>query len=94
MKPELTVEMSSRGKLITVELYGRLKDQLGFVENRYRTAASTPAQLWQELIQNRSHHEPLAPEIIRPVINDAFAAWDDALAEGDRVAFLPPSSGG
>lgn len=81
-------------KQITVELFGRLKDQLGFVEKACQTQAGTPAALWAELIARTDDQDGLAPDSIRPVINDAFAGWHQPLADGDRVAFLPPSSGG
>jgi molybdopterin synthase sulfur carrier subunit len=75
-----------------IELFGRLKDELGFVEKEWRSAAGSPAELWQEVTTTVSRAVDRAR--VRPVINDAFAAWDDALKNGDRVAFLPPSSGG
>lgn len=31
---------------------------------------------------------------VRPALNDDFVGWDQALAEGDRVTFIPPVSGG
>ncbi len=100
MRPEIKSAQDSPARQLTVELYGRLKDQLGFVHSTRQTTATTPAQLWQELVAERLQQHKgleaaqLAPESIRPVINDTFAAWDDTLTEGDRVAFLPPSSGG
>ncbi|HEX6141035.1 MAG TPA: molybdenum cofactor biosynthesis protein MoaE [Candidatus Limnocylindria bacterium] len=33
-------------------------------------------------------------EFVRAARNGAYAPWDDALADGDVVAFLPPVSGG
>ena len=33
-------------------------------------------------------------EVVRAALNQEFADWDDALAEGDEVAFIPPVSGG
>lgn len=35
-------------------------------------------------------HQPY----VRPVRNGAYAGWNDRLTDGDRVAFLPPVSGG
>jgi len=34
------------------------------------------------------------PESVRPAVNESFASWETVLSGGDRVAFLPPMSGG
>ena len=41
-------------------------------------------------------HAGLQPhrQYVRPARNGAYAGWDDALADGDVIAFLPPVSGG
>ena len=31
---------------------------------------------------------------VRVAINDEFASWDDAINEGDTIAFIPPVAGG
>ena len=38
----------------------------------------------------------LAPHrpYVRAARNGAYAGWEEALADGDEVAFLPPVSGG
>ena len=54
---------------------------------------ATVADAWAAL-------EGLFPDIdphrayVRAARNGAYAAWDEALADGDIVAFLPPVSGG
>ena len=30
----------------------------------------------------------------RVAINDEFASWDDAINDGDTIAFIPPVAGG
>ena len=37
---------------------------------------------------------PLGRESVQVAVNDEFASWDVALRPGDRIAFLPPASGG
>ena len=43
-----------------------------------------------------ARHPGLVPHrpFVRAARNGAYAAWDELLAEGDEVAFLPPVSGG
>jgi len=31
---------------------------------------------------------------VRVAINDEFASWDDAINDGDTIAFIPPVAGG
>jgi molybdopterin synthase sulfur carrier subunit len=48
--------------------------------------------LYEEL--DREYGLMLRVEHLRVAINDDFAEWDTLLLAGDRVAFLPPMSGG
>ncbi|MGH2416826.1 MAG: molybdenum cofactor biosynthesis protein [Candidatus Limnocylindria bacterium] len=43
-----------------------------------------------------ARHPGLAPHepYVRPARGGSYAAWDESLADGDAVAFLPPVSGG
>lgn len=34
------------------------------------------------------------PTVCRPARNLEYARWDDPVAEGDEVSFIPPVSGG
>lgn len=54
---------------------------------------ATVQDAWSRLV---SRHPGLAPhrQSVRAARNAAYAHWDDALADGDEVAFLPPVSGG
>lgn len=55
--------------------------------------AATLADAWAAMVQR---HPALAPhrEFVRVARNGSYATWDEALADGDEVAFLPPVSGG
>jgi MoaE-MoaD fusion protein len=48
---------------------------------------------WNVLAEQFPSLHPHRP-YVRGAKNGAYAAWDDTLAEGDVVAFLPPVSGG
>lgn len=51
------------------------------------------ADLWQRL---RSQHRRLQDYVTPPLtaINESYASPDTLLKDGDRVAFIPPVSGG
>lgn len=34
------------------------------------------------------------PAELRVAINDEFASWDEAIKDGDTIAFIPPVAGG
>jgi MoaE-MoaD fusion protein len=79
---------------ITVLLFARLREQAG--GDRFAlelSGASTVADAYAEL---RRLHPGLEArrEIVRAAVNQDFAGWEDALADGDEVAFIPPVSGG
>jgi molybdopterin synthase catalytic subunit len=79
---------------VTALLFARLREQAG--GDRFPLelpAGSTAADAYAEL---RRLHPGLEAgrESVRVALNQEFAGWDDSLAEGDEVAFIPPVSGG
>ena len=56
-------------------------------------AGATVQDAWIAMVER---HPGLAPHepYVRPARGGRYAAWDDALADRDAVAFLPPVSGG
>lgn len=54
---------------------------------------ATLADAWTELQERFGGIEPHRP-YVRAARNGAYAGWDEPLADGDAVAFLPPVSGG
>jgi molybdopterin synthase catalytic subunit len=79
---------------VTALLFARLREQAG----RDRVAlvlpgGSTVADAYAQLVQLHPAL-PAGREAVRPALNQEFAAWEDVLAEGDEVAFIPPVSGG
>ena len=72
--------------------FASLADRVGTPAESRSSAARTPRELYQEVAA--VHAFTLAPERLRVAANGAFVGWDDALADGDEVVFLPPVSGG
>jgi molybdopterin synthase sulfur carrier subunit len=72
-----------------IQYYGLLADRRGMTEETVQHPALTPAALHDELLGDKT-----ARYSIRAVVNDEFVAWDRPLKDQDRVAFLPPMSGG
>jgi molybdopterin synthase catalytic subunit len=54
---------------------------------------ATVADAWRLLAGRFPDVEPHRP-YVRAARNGAYVGWDEPLADGDRVAFLPPVSGG
>ena len=54
---------------------------------------ATMEQAWSTMAERHPGLRPHHP-YVRPARNGAYVAWDQPLADGDVVAFLPPVSGG
>jgi molybdopterin converting factor subunit 1 len=77
---------------LTVLYFGLLGERRGLPTERLGTSAATPLELYLQLAAE--HPLGLAPDHLRVAVNDEFVAWDHRFKSGDRVAFLPPMSGG
>jgi molybdopterin converting factor subunit 1 len=79
---------------VRARLFARLKEQAGTDSEQVALpAGSTVADVWEAL--RRSHPGLEANrDAVRAALNQAFAGWDSAVADGDEVAFIPPVSGG
>lgn len=79
---------------VTVKLFGAYRDALGAEELERELPAGTDlAGLWSLLGDECEQLADLDPVRLSSV-NLEFAADDQALVEGDEVAFFPPVSGG
>lgn len=72
--------------------FGLLAERRGLPEERVESGASTAADLYLDL--DVLHGLGLAMSDLRVAVNDDFVSWNHPLAQGDRVALLPPMSGG
>ena len=79
---------------VTALLFARLREQAG--GDRFPLELPSGATVADAYAELRRLHPALEArrEIVRAALNQEFASWDDALVEGDEVAFIPPVSGG
>ena len=72
---------------ITVKFFASLREQLGKEEMQLE-AASTVQDAWQQATQQKMPDNTLC------AINMNYASLDQAVSDGDEVAFFPPVTGG
>jgi molybdopterin converting factor subunit 1 len=79
---------------VTVKLFARLRDIAGTPElARQVMPGATIRSLWSDLVAE--FPELAAYErAVSSALNADYARMDQALSDGDEVAFLPPVSGG
>jgi len=79
---------------VTALLFARLREQAG--GDRFALELPGGATVADAYAELRRRHPALEArrEVVRAAVNQDFASWDDPLAEGDEVAFIPPVSGG
>ena len=75
---------------IHLSWFGHLSELRGLRDETFRTKTATAGALLQEL--SRRHGFDLSTT--RLAVNDEFASGDQALRPGDKIALLPPFSGG
>ena len=79
---------------VTVLLFARLRELAGAGEIACDVApGATVGDVWRDVT---ARHPALAPfaGAVSCAVNDDFARAGAAVHDGDRVAFLPPVSGG
>jgi molybdopterin converting factor subunit 1 len=75
-----------------VSYFGMLAERRSLAEENVSHSSETPVALYAWL--DAQHQLGLAVSDLRAAVNDEFVTWDHPLNDGDRVAFLPPMSGG
>ena len=79
---------------VTVRLFARLRDIAGSSElDREIGPGATIGTVWRDLTRD---FPPLAAyeRTISSAVNADYARMDQAVGDGDEIAFLPPVSGG
>jgi len=77
---------------VEIQYYAVLREQAGVSREAVTTAATTVAELYEEL--RARHGLGLARAQLKVAIDGDFAEWNATLREGARVVFIPPVAGG
>lgn len=78
---------------ITVLYFASLADKVQQGQQQLDLADNLSlSELYAQLKQQ--HGFELDASKVRVAINDEFASWDDAINDGDTIAFIPPVAGG
>ena len=79
---------------ISVLYFAATRELAGVSEERVELEEASTISRALEAIARA--HPPLGPHLahVRVARNEAFASLDDALAEGDVLALIPPVAGG
>lgn len=86
----MTDETTSRR--ILVEYFALFRELAGCDKEFVVTDAANASALYEEIRER--HAIDLEVGRLKVAINDEFADWDTALADGDRIVFIPPVAGG
>ncbi len=83
--------------MIKVLFFAQLAEYAGrsSIELEFQ-AAMTPRSMVKSMVGvvPKELTDALLHDVAMVAANEVMIAWDDALSDGDEVAFLPPFSGG
>ena len=77
---------------LTVRYFAMLREQVGASQEEVQTAATTPAELFEELVHR--HGLTIELKALKVAVNEEFVPMEYALSDGDAVVFIPPVAGG
>ena len=79
---------------VTVAYFARARECAGIAEESFEL--TRPASLKQLLTRVVAVHPAIGEikQVLRPLVNGAWVSEEVKLANGDRVALLPPVGGG
>ena len=77
---------------VTVEYFAQLREQAGQGRETISSAAESLAALYAELRER--HGFRLDTAKLKVAVNAQFRDWQQPLAEGDVIVFIPPVAGG
>ncbi len=79
---------------VRVELFGRAASQSGEREAAVEVPKGATLRDVANALVQRFPVLAWISEVCRPARNLEYARWDDSVADGDEVSFIPPVSGG
>jgi molybdopterin-guanine dinucleotide biosynthesis protein A len=77
---------------LKIQYYALMREQAGRSEETLETSASTPAGLYEELVERYGF--TLSRDQLKVAVNSEFSDWSRKLNVGDAVVFIPPVAGG
>jgi molybdopterin synthase catalytic subunit len=78
---------------VTVRCFAQLRELATDRRELALADGDTVADAWEAIAASFPALEPLRP-YVRGARNGVYAAWEEPVADGDVIAFLPPVSGG
>ena len=87
-----TLDPRSLTRTVHVQYFALLREQAGTTRETLTTPARNPRELYEAL--RLRHPFTLDAELLRVAVNGEFGDWQQPLAEGDTVVFIPPVAGG
>jgi len=78
---------------VVLRCFATLRELAVARETRSLPDGATVEDAWADLASRYPGMSPHRPHV-RAARNGAYTSWDQALADGDEIAFLPPVSGG
>ena len=87
-----TLDPRSLTRTVHVQYFALLREQAGTTRETLTTPARNPRELYDAL--RLRHPFTLDAELLRVAVNGEFGDWQQPLAEGDTVVFIPPVAGG
>lgn len=79
-------------KTFTIEYVAMLRERAGRREESVTINAGTAAEVFADA--RKRYGFSFDETSLRVAINDRISKWSDRVESGDRLLFLPPSSGG
>jgi len=77
---------------IEIQYFAVLRERAGTARETVTTAATTTAELYDEIAARHDFGLPRA--MLRVAVNEEFRDWSSPLEANDRVVFIPPVAGG
>jgi molybdopterin synthase catalytic subunit len=79
---------------VRARLFARLREQAGTDTDTVELPAGSTVDDVYEAVRRLHPGLEADRNVVRAALNQEFADWDAAVADGDEVAFIPPVSGG